>query len=194
MVFFTADLHFGHDNIIKLCNRPFENVREMDEALIANWNRKVKRNDTVYVVGDLVWQKNSVEDYLKRLNGNKILIVGNHDNWAKDEAISRLFVKITAFEEVSLNGHPITLCHYPLIEWKNSRKDGTSRLGYLIYGHIHNNVKPEYRLLFEKPNALNAGVEVNGFEPVTFDELLENNLRFSRSALSALDSQGENWS
>ena len=186
MIYFTADLHLGHKNIIKLCDRPFNSVEEMDKVLIANWNRKVKRNDTIYVVGDFIWDKSDVKGYVERLNGNIILIVGNHDKWAKDEAIGRLFDKITNYEEVSLNSHQLTLCHYPMIEWKNSRKEGTSRLGYLIYGHIHNNVKHEYELLFNAQNALNAGVDINNFEPVSFDELVDNNLKFSEEALKTL--------
>ena len=73
-----------------------------------------------------------------------------------------------------------------MVEWKNSRKEGTSRLGYLIYGHIHNNIRPEYKLLFETSNALNAGVDINDFEPVTFDELVYNNEQFLKSALKKL--------
>lgn len=57
MVYFTSDLHLGHENVIKLCNRPFDSIEEMDEALIRNWNRKVTNGDTVYVLGDLNLQK-----------------------------------------------------------------------------------------------------------------------------------------
>lgn len=186
MIYFTSDLHLGHNNIIKLCNRPFNTLEEMDEALITNWNKRVKNSDTVYIVGDFIWQSSEPEKYLKRLNGKKILIVGNHDKWAKKEEYAKYFESITNYEEVSLNGHQITLCHYPMIEWKNSRKEGTSRLGYLIYGHIHNNIKPEYRILFETPNALNAGADINGFVPVSFAELVENNAVFSKNALQCM--------
>ena len=186
MIYFTSDLHLGHDNIIKLCNRPFDSVEEMDETIISNWNKRVKKNDTVYVVGDFIWKESDLSKYLSRLSGKKILIVGNHDKWAKKSQYSTCFEKITNYEEVSLNNHQITLCHYPMVEWKNSRKEGTSRLGYLIYGHIHNNIRPEYKLLFETPNALNAGVDINNFEPVTFDELVNNNEQFLKSALKKL--------
>ena len=186
MIFFTSDLHFGHSNIIKLCNRPYRDTEEMDEALIYNWNKKVKKNDTVYIVGDFVWKKSDLERYAERLKGNKILIVGNHDKWVGEGEKDKFFARIAKFEEVSLNCHPVTLCHYPMIEWKNSRKEGTNRLGYLIYGHIHNSVKPEYETLYRSANALNAGVDVNGFEPVTFDELVENNAKFSYYALKML--------
>lgn len=187
MIYFTSDLHLGHDNIIKLCNRPFDSVEEMDETIISNWNKRVKKNDTVYVVGDFIWKESDLSKYISRLSGKKILIVGNHDKWAKKEEYAKFFEYITKYEEVSLNGHQLTLCHYPMVEWKNSRKEGTSRLGYLIYGHIHNNIRSEYKLLFETYNALNAGVDINNFEPVSFDELVDNNKFFVKNIVEKLD-------
>ena len=56
MIYFTADTHFDHANIIRFCNRPFATVGEMNEALIANWNRKVHGNDTVYILGDMFFR------------------------------------------------------------------------------------------------------------------------------------------
>lgn len=184
MVYFTADLHLGHQNIIKLCNRPFADLAEMERVIIENWNKRVKRNDTVYVLGDMVWKKSLVPQYLSELSGNKILITGNHDAaWAKDPALQALFVAVAPYLEVHLNCHPITMCHYPMVEWKSSRKDGSSKLGYHIHGHIHNRVAEEYRYLMRQHNALNAGVDINDFRPVTFEELVENNLRFKLAAL-----------
>lgn len=186
MVYYTADLHLGHKGIIALCNRPFKKIEEMDEVLIRNWNKKVKKNDTVYIVGDFVWKNQDVQKYLQQLSGKKILIVGNHDKWFEDKTVSEYFLKIAKYDEISLEGHPITFCHYPMLEWKNSRKIGTSRLGYLIFGHIHNKVLPEYKPLFSAFNALNAGVDVNHFEPVSFAELVKNNEEFSKTALEQL--------
>ena len=185
MTFFVSDLHFGHENIIRLCKRPFDSIEEMDAALIKNWNRKVKKNDVVYLIGDVVWDKNKVAYYMEQLSGKKILIAGNHDStWVKREECQKHFESVTSYLEAHLNGHPITMCHYPMLEWKSSREETRRKLGYLIHGHIHNRVAKEYRQLFLQFNALNAGVDVNFFEPVTFDELLENNLRFKLSALS----------
>lgn len=186
MTFFTSDLHFGHKNIIELCNRPFETIDEMDEALIKNWNRKVKKNDVVYLIGDVVWDKSKVAYYMEKLSGKKILVAGNHDStWVKREECQKHFESVVPYLEVHLNGHPITMCHYPMLEWKSSREETRRKLGYLIHGHIHNRIAEEYRQLFLNFNALNAGVDVNFFEPVTFEELLENNLKFKISALSA---------
>ena len=68
MIFFTSDLHLGHENCIRLCNRPFSSIEEMDETLIENWNRKVTGKDTVYILGDLIYRsKKPPEEYLRRL-------------------------------------------------------------------------------------------------------------------------------
>lgn len=56
MIYFTSDLHLGHKNIIKLCDRPFASLEEMDETLIANWNQVVTNGDTIYIVGDLMFR------------------------------------------------------------------------------------------------------------------------------------------
>ena len=80
MIYFTIDMHLGHENIIRLCNRPFSNVEEMDQALIDNWNRRVQPQDTIYILGDLMFRnKKPPEEYLRQLNGKKHLIIGNHD-------------------------------------------------------------------------------------------------------------------
>ena len=79
-IFYIADTHFGHDNIRKLSNRPFSTVEEMDNALINNWNSVVTDDDDVYILGDFSYKSEDPIDYLKKLNGKKHLIVGNHDN------------------------------------------------------------------------------------------------------------------
>lgn len=192
MIYFISDLHFGHNNIIRLCGRPFSTVEEMDEALIANWNARVGANDTVYVVGDIVWDKRRVPDYLTRLSGHKILIRGNHDaGWRKFPVNQTFFDEIHLLCETKLDGSPVTLCHYPMLEWKDSRKADPDKTGYLIYGHIHNNIEELYRPLYEFQNALNAGADINGFEPVTFEELTENNRIFREKALRTLN-EGKN--
>ena len=186
MILFASDLHFGHKNIVDLCKRPFVDVDEMDAVLIERWNRKVKKNDIVYLIGDVVWDKKKVAYYMEQLSGKKILVAGNHDStWIKREECQKYFEEIVLYLEVHLNGHPITMCHYPMLEWRSSREESKRKLGYLIHGHIHNRIADEYRQLFLQFNALNAGVDVNDFAPVTFDELVENNFQFKLSALES---------
>lgn len=79
-IFLIGDCHFGHRNIIRYCNRPFKDVEDMTEKLIANWNSVVGNNDIVYVVGDFaLCGKQKIIEIGRRLNGRKRLILGNHD-------------------------------------------------------------------------------------------------------------------
>ena len=174
MTYFTSDQHFGHFNIIRLCSRPFETVEEMDEVMLAKWNAKVKAGDTVYILGDLFFRAAKVEPILKVLNGRKHLIVGNHDHtWMKKVAASDYFASVQTLKEVEIDGRVLTLCHYPMLSYPQARR------GYMLYGHIHNNVRDDYwPLIARRSRLLNAGVDVNDFEPVSFDELVENNGAF----------------
>lgn len=179
MDYYTSDLHLGHNNV--LSHRPmFDTTDEMDEALISNWNRKVGADDHIYILGDLCYRsKASVESYLERLNGQKHLIIGNHDSsWLKGsnfERLSAYFVSIDSLITVKKNKVNITLCHYPMLEWSGSRY-AANRSSWLIHGYIHNYQNAIYDYIKEnQPTALNCGVDVNNFEPVTFEELIKNN-------------------
>jgi len=174
MIFFTSDLHLGHANIIRHCNRPFATVDEMDEVLIDNWNAKVSKGDTVYILGDLMFRnKRPAEEYLSQLNGKKHLVVGNHDKaWMKKVDLSRWFESVEMMRFFSDGQRKITLCHYPMMSWPFSNHDG-----WLIYGHIHENTDMDYWPLIERSAyMLNAGVDINGFAPVSFEEMEENNM------------------
>lgn len=75
MIYFTADLHFYHDNIIKHTNRPFRDYTEMNETLVKNWNRLVKPQDEIYILGDVTMKGPAfATEMLSRLTGRKYLI------------------------------------------------------------------------------------------------------------------------
>jgi len=173
VIFFIADMHLGHANIIKHCDRPFSSVEEMDEHLISAWNKSVRPNDSVYILGDLIFRSTASPDsYLSRLRGKKHLILGNHDkDWVKKVDMPQYFVSVERFAEISDGKHKITLCHYPLMSWNHMAKGS-----YMIHGHLHNNREAFYfPMLRQMPNLLNAGVEINGYRPVNFDVLVKNN-------------------
>ena len=183
MTYFTSDQHFGHFNIIRLSHRPFVSADEMDEAMVAKWNAKVNAADTIYVLGDLFFRSANVEPILNRLNGRKHLVLGNHDHsWTGKVRLGDYFESVQMMKEIDLGCAPATLCHYPMLSYPQARR------GYMIYGHIHNNTGDDYwPLIMRRPRMLNAGVDVNGFEPVTFEELVSNNARFhQRHAETAL--------
>ena len=171
MIFYIADTHFGHANIIKMCGRPFADVDEMNRTMIGLWNQHVSGADTVYIVGDLMFRCSAPEAILRQLKGKKRLILGNHDGtWASMVDMSKYFASVDTMLEMSDGKHGITLCHYPLLTWKHSARS------YMIHGHIHNDTRADYwPLICIRENLLNAGVDINHFQPVTFDELVENN-------------------
>ena len=107
----------GHANVIRHCGRPFADADEMDAALIKNWNDRVHRNDTVYIVGDLLFRaKRPAEECLSILKGRKHLLIGNHDKfWMKKVDLTKWFESIAPMLSVTDNGRSATLCHYPLM-------------------------------------------------------------------------------
>lgn len=143
--------------------------------MLANWRSRVRDGDTVYILGDLMFFCKEPEHYLKQLTGNKHLIVGNHDAARMKKVHAEdFFESIQYMLEFSNGSHWLTLCHYPMMTWNR-----IARSSYMLYGHIHNNTGGGYwPLLRQMEQALNAGVDINGFMPVTLEELIQNNRTF----------------
>lgn len=181
MFFFTADTHFGHANIIRFCDRPFSTVEEMDETIIKRWNDKVNESDTVFILGDMFFRSTNVECVLLRLKGRKRLIIGNHDNtWMKKVDLALYFESVDPMVEISDGQHTFTLCHYPMLSWNHQSR------AFMIHGHIHNNTSMDYwPSILARDRLLNAGCDINGFEPVTFEELVEHNIIFKKEHTTA---------
>lgn len=187
MNYYIADPHFGHANIIRLCGRPFADIDEMDETLIANWNKKVHRDDQVFILGDLMFRsRKSPVDYLERLKGKKILVLGNHDaHWLWQDNATRLLDAHVSMMEVMDKNERAVLCHYPMLTWP-----GFHNGAYMVYGHIHGNRQQDPYLCYGlSERMLNACVEVNNYEPVTLQEMIENN-RIFRHPPDAADAGG----
>lgn len=172
--YFIADPHFGHENILKLCSRPFPDIDTMNETLITAWNSRVTGQDTVYILGDLFYRCADPESILRRLKGRKRLIIGNHDSsWMGKPGLLDYFDSVSNMVVLTDGQRQLTLCHYPLLTWKHQKRS------YMIHGHIHANTHEDFfPLIARRERMLNAGVDINGFAPVTFEELVENNRRF----------------
>jgi len=140
-IWFTADTHFGHANIIRHCNRPFGSVQEMDEALIASINSRVSETDTLYHLGDFAFRGNDPAAYRGRIRCRSIvLILGNHDpqtlaGVTKSE-FSSLFAGVHSLLRIkpSLDGaaQQIMLCHYAMRVW-----DKIHHGSWHLFGHSH---------------------------------------------------------
>lgn len=99
MNFYIADMHFGHKNVIRYDNRPFDSIEEMDKAMITLWNETVGDNDVVYILGDFSWYKEEKTAFiLGCLKGHKVLIRGNHDHISPK--VARHFERICEYAEI----------------------------------------------------------------------------------------------
>jgi calcineurin-like phosphoesterase family protein len=154
-IWIISDTHFGHENIIKYCDRPFANVDEMDKVMVANWNDTVKEEDIVYHLGDVYFRKSWM---LPLLKGRKRLILGNHDN-GKDQNLLDHFQKILVWRMFPEFG--LLLTHVPVHE---SVVNG-EKCPVNVHGHIHNN-----REIFDK-RYKNVSVEMIDYRPVNIEEL-----------------------
>ena len=172
MNYYIADTHFGHYNAIGFDERPFDDVENMNQTLMDRWNAKVTENDDVWILGDFAYRSDKDSSYfLKRLKGRKHLIIGNHDQATlKSDSAPKYFESIEHLQFLKDGEYDVILCHYPLAEW-NAKHWGA----YHIYGHIHNNRDEVYEYMKTQEHALNAGCMINNYEPVTIEELIQNN-------------------
>ena len=155
-VWVTADPHFNHNNIIELCNRPFENVQEMNEAILNRWHRLVAPDDVVYLVGDLCFKKGDQDFnyWLRKLKGEVRFIKGNHDSRSKTRWIP---------ETVILNelGMRLILVHDP--------EDYIFDNGWVIHGHLHEQGK----LIDWDNRRACISMDLTNFEPVDLELLVK---------------------
>lgn len=170
-VFFTSDTHFTHANIIRFCSRPFKNVEEMDETMIANWNRVVSENDIVFHLGDFCMGGSSKwTNVLNRLNGKIYLIIGNHDMKNLKQSCSDRFEKVAMQMYIEVDKQKIYLNHCPFLCYGGAYRDT-----WQLFGHVHTNKNntgidaPRLEMLF--PTQYDVGVDNNNFTPVSFEQV-----------------------
>lgn len=167
--FFTSDLHLFHSNIIKYCDRPFSNAQDMNRAILERWNAKIPKDGLTYILGDVSMNATpgAVVGLLNGLNGEKILISGNHDSHLlKDEEFRRCFTSIHNFleiyiqdEEMDVGRAHITLCHYAMRTW-NKAHHGS----WQLYGHTHGTMKGEGA-------QMDVGVDTNDMYPYSYEDV-----------------------
>jgi len=162
-LYIWGDPHLNHDNIRRFCGRPFPTVKEMNEALISNYNEVVNPKDDVIIVGDFAWSDHN--HFLAQLHGRKTLIIGNHDKMP--EAVLRNFTQVIGTPtkpgilETCIAGQKISFSHYPLYSW-NASFHGS----WNIHGHCHGRLTE-----FDDLLRTDAGVDLYNFYPVNFEVL-----------------------
>lgn len=186
-LFFTSDLHVGHKNVLKFCNRPFLDIKDMSAGLIANWNSVVRDYDIVFDLGDMFWfdSRHEIKKFVGKLNGRRIYKVpGNHDMDSK-----KLFElcdpgKVEVLDDINtlwvtglLEGNKsleIVVCHYPLATFPHFEH------AIQLFGHIHsgplsdNEVDiPGKDLILKEGKQYDVGVDNNDYRPVEIREILK---------------------
>lgn len=169
MIYFTSDLHFYHDNIIRHTNRPFQNAEQMNQALIKKWNDKVSFNDEVYILGDVTMKGPQLAmEALSQLKGRKYLIRGNHDRFADHRDFEPSFFGwIKDYHELTCANTRFILFHYPILEWNGFHK-GTIQL----HGHQHNHEDYNFNNLRDGVLRFDVGVDANYMAPVSAEDIL----------------------
>lgn len=179
MIYYIADMHFGHENVLRFDGRPFADTEQMDEVRVHNWNAHVTDDDVVYVLGDAFWknEENSVR-LVQQLNGHKHLIQGNHDR--VHGQLQPYWESIEPYAEIHDDNTLVILSHYPILFYKNQHHGAV-----MLYGHIHNTRewqlvekwKREQWELGIPSRLINVGcmMEYMDYTPRTLSELLEAN-------------------
>ena len=164
MIYFTSDLHLGHEAVIRMQNRPFTNTDEMNRVLIENYNSVVHKDDTVYLLGDICFRigVEKANELIASLKGKKYLIRGNHDK-KYDES---LFEDIRDFMTISVNELHISLMHYPMLSWPRSHYGSI-----MLHGHIHSDMSYNISNREAGINRYDVGVDANGYMPISIKQI-----------------------
>jgi calcineurin-like phosphoesterase family protein len=139
--YITSDLHWGHRNIMNFCpvsRARFRNDLDyMNEAMVREWNDLIEPEDLVYILGDVAFlPAPKATEYMRRLNGHKILVQGNHDRkLLQDPAFRNEFVEIHHYLDINYNGTKCVMFHYPIAEF-----DQMHRGAVHFHGHLHGGV------------------------------------------------------
>ena len=184
-LFFTSDTHFGHENIIKFCNRPFANAQEMNETLINNWNRVVGPDDTIFHLGDFAFGGSYLwNNMLDRLNGHIHLVIGNHDRKNLRQGYVQKFDSIYPQLQINIDGRSVYLNHYPFLCYGGSYR-GDKDAVWQLFGHVHSGPfstgKDDERLKMLFPYQYDVGVDNNNFTPISWEDVIiriKNNIEF----------------
>lgn len=161
-MWFTSDTHYGHNNIIKYCNRPFADIEAMNAALIERWNQRVKPQDWVFHLGDFAMggggAGGNAKAILDRLAGHKVLIRGNHDRRAR---LADGWEAIHDYHLLNWQSQPIVLCHYAMRIWDRSHHGS-----WMLYGHSHGTLPDD-----PTARSIDVGVDCHDYRPISVAEV-----------------------
>ena len=176
-IFFTSDTHFGHSKIIDYCKRPFSSIEEHDKVLIQNWNNVVGQDDTVFHLGDFAYGNSQfIANIIKQLNGNIILIKGNHDLRNINPTLYNMFSDVVYQARILIDKQTVYLNHFPFLCFDhgdiNLYKDNYD---IQLFGHVHSgpltSSKDKSRLNILFPTQYDVGVDNNNYTPISWADI-----------------------
>lgn len=193
MRYYIADLHFFHGALNdKMDRRGFASVEEMNEYMIEKWNKKVRKNDDVVIIGDLSWGNvQETNALLQRLKGKLYLVCGNHDRFVNNKEMNPdRFKWIKHYAELSDNRRKVVLCHYPIMCYNGQYRvdEKGEPKAYMLYGHVHDTQDERLIEQFQEItrkmmvtdaqgnersipcNMINCFCKFSDYEPLTLDE------------------------
>ena len=172
-IWFTSDLHFGHDREFIWGPRSFKNVNEMNETIIKNWNEAVSPEDDVYVLGDLMLGNNeNGKRLLGRLKGRIHVVYGNHDTDPRKTIYKNLYNVVEVCGDattINVDGWTLYLSHYPTMTC-NLEKEFSKRCILNLYGHTHQKDNFYNGL----PFCYHVGLDSHNNTPVSFEQVIED--------------------
>lgn len=171
-IYFTSDLHLGHDREFIYKPRGFDNIQDHDNAIIERWNSIVTPEDTVYILGDLMLKDNDHGiEYLKKLNGEKCFVIGNHDTAIRINLyIDEQGANITCCgyaDFINYKGYHFYLSHYPTLTG-NLEKESLKQMTLNLYGHTHQKTN----FYEDKFYMFHVGVDSHNCYPISIDEII----------------------
>lgn len=176
-IWFTSDTHFGHQNILKFCDRPWSTIEEHDEGLISNWNSIVGTDDIVFHLGDFAFaHPKEWRNIISKLNGHIYLIVGNHDETRyPGHDVFEMFEGVSNQMYITIDNKHIYLNHYPFLCYGGTYRNPKDCV-WQLFGHVHTKAtgrkgKDDERLNICFPFQYDVGVDNNNYKPISWEEV-----------------------
>lgn len=173
-LFFTSDPHYGHENILKYCHRPFSSIEEHNEELIRLWNETVPEDGIVFILGDIGFcSETYLKTILNRLHGKIYWIIGNHDWRRITPGIMNRFECITQQMVITVDNKLVYLNHFPFLCYPDSDRHPV----YQFFGHVHSGPlsgsSDISRLVHLNKRQYDVGVDNNEYKPISFQDIMK---------------------
>ena len=181
-LWFTSDQHFGHRNVLRFCHRPFDDIKQMGQALIDNWNNVVNDDDICFILGDMCWfeSRHEVKKIMNKLKGKTIYVVpGNHCTRKSYELCDERIVLLDDISAIYLRHEgcekifkEIFVSHMPLMTWPHRERGAINLFGHIHSGPLVTNDADQDLPLWEGLQ-YDVGVDNNDYTPVEIDDILD---------------------